>query len=114
MVNRHGILWLALFMTAVRCAWARESGLNVIVVVNQNSTNSLQLGNDYCEKRGVPPQNLFRMTNWTGGSVTWLQSEFEGYLRDPLLTMLNSSGLTNQVQYVLLSMDIPYRVMSGD
>ena len=32
--------------------WAGGSGLNVIVVVNQNSTNSVQLGNDYCEQRG--------------------------------------------------------------
>ena len=47
--------------------WAGGSGVNVIVVVNQNSTNSVQLGNAYCEQRGVPPQNVFRMTNWAGG-----------------------------------------------
>ena len=94
-------------------AWAGGSGLNVLVVVNQNSTNSVQLGNDYCEKRGVPPQNLFRMAGWTGGNISWSLTEFETNLRDPLLTSLASSGLTNQIQYVLLSMDIPYRVQDG-
>jgi len=94
-------------------AWAGGSGLNVVVVVNQNSANSVQLGNDYCEKRGVPPQNLFRMTNWTGVPVAWSRDEFEADLRDPLLAMLAASGLTNQVEYVLLSMDIPYRVLDG-
>ena len=93
--------------------WAGGSGLNVIVVVNQNSTNSVQLGNDYCEQRGVPPQNVFRMTGWTGGAITWNRSNFEAYLRNPLLAMLGSRGLTNQADYVLLSMDIPYRVMDG-
>ena len=111
MVNRLCILWLAVLMTAAPCAWAGDSGLNVIVVVNQNSSNSVQLGNDYCERRGVPPQNLFRMTGWTGGAINWQQSDFESYLLHPLLAMISSRGLTNQAQIVLLSMDIPYRVI---
>jgi uncharacterized protein (TIGR03790 family) len=82
----------------------------VIVVVNQNSTNSVQLGNDYCELRGVPPQNVLRITNWTGANVSWSLTDFDGLLRDPLLGMISSRGLTNQAEFVLLSMDIPYRV----
>ena len=90
--------------------WAGGSGLNVIVVVNQNSTNSLQLGNAYCEQRGVPPQNVFRMTGWTTVPSIWSRPDFEAYLRDPLLAMLADRGLTNQAVYVLLSMDIPFTV----
>jgi len=114
MLKNPGILWLAFLALAAPCAWAGDSGLNVIVVVNQNSSNSLQLGNDYCERRGVPPQNLFRMTGWTNGSINWQQSDFESYLLNPLLAMISSRGLTNQAQIVLLSMDIPYRVINGD
>jgi len=102
------LVWQAL------TAFAGGSGLNVLVVVNQNSTNSVQLGNDYCEKRGVPPQNLFRMTNWTSGNVAWTRTAFETYLLQPLLDRVSSLGLTNQISYVLLSMDIPYRVEEGD
>jgi uncharacterized protein (TIGR03790 family) len=94
-------------------AWAGGSGLNVIVVVNQNSTNSMQLGNDYCERRGVPPQNVLRLTGWTGGSINWSPDDFRSYLQDPLLALVSSRGLTNQSQFVLLSMDIPYRVTDG-
>ena len=101
-------------MAAAPGAQAGESGLNVIVVVNQNSSNSVQLGNDYCERRGVPPQNLFRMTGWTGGTNYWQESDFESYLLNPLLAMVSSGGLTNQAEIVLLSMDIPYGVISGD
>lgn len=92
---------------------AGGSGLNVVVVINQNSTNSVQLGNEYCEKRGLPPQNFFRMTNWTGGRVSWSQSQFETCLRQPLMELLSARGLTNQVQLALLSMDIPYRITEG-
>ena len=61
--------------------WAGGSGFNVIVIVNQNSTDSVQLANDYCEKRDVPPQNVFRMTNWTGGAIEWSRNNFEACLR---------------------------------
>jgi uncharacterized protein (TIGR03790 family) len=90
------------------------SGVNVIVVVNQNSANSVQLGNDYCEKRGVPPQNLLRLTNWTGGAIEWSQADFESALHAPLLAMINTRGLTNQAEFVVLSMDIPYRILASD
>jgi uncharacterized protein (TIGR03790 family) len=87
--------------------------LNVVVVVNQNSTNSVQLGNYYCERRGVPPQNLLRI-NWTGGNASWSRSDFETYLLNPLVAMLSGRGLTNQADYVVLSMDIPYQVTAAD
>ncbi len=104
---------LATLLVATGLAWAGGSGLNVIVVVNQNSTNSVQLGNDYCELRGVPPQNLLRMTGWTGGNIEWSPADFQTYLLDPLLAAVASRGLTNQAQFVVLSMDIPYRVADG-
>jgi uncharacterized protein (TIGR03790 family) len=98
---------------AVGRAGAGGGGLNVIVVVNQNSTNSVQLGNDYCELRGVPPQNLLRLTNWTGGAINWSPAQFTNCLLNPLLAMIAGRRLPNQAQIVLLSMDIPYRVTDG-
>ena len=105
-----GLLLMGAVVFSAGTVWAGGSGLNVIVVVNQNSTNSLQLGNAYCEQRGVPPQNVLRMTGWTTVIDIWSRTDFENYLRDPLLAMLASRGLTNQAVYVLLSMDIPFTV----
>lgn len=89
---------------------AGGSGLNIAVVVNRNSSNSVLLGNYYCERRGVPPQNVLRLTNWSGGRVVWTNSDFEACLVKPLQSMLVSRGLTNQIDFVLLSLDFPYRV----
>ena len=108
------LLSLAAVTLTVGTLWAGGSGLNVIVVVNQNSTNSVQLGNDYCEQRGVPPQNVFRLTGWTNGVVVWSLDDFRTLLRDPLLAMLAGRGLTHQAEYVLLSMDIPHTVADGN
>ena len=102
-----------LFLSALTARlWAGGSGLNVAVVVNQSSTNSIQLGNYYCEKRQVPPQNLLR-TTWPGGNVSWQKSDFQSVILNPLLSMLSARQLTNQIDYVLLSMDFPYRVDSA-
>jgi uncharacterized protein (TIGR03790 family) len=88
------------------------SGLNVVVVVNQNSTNSVQLGNYFCEKRGVPPQNLLRIS-WPGDNISWASTDLGSYLLDPLNAMLATRQLTNQIDYVVLCMDIPFQVLQS-
>lgn len=92
--------------------WAGGSGLNVVVVANSASSNSLALANYYCERRQIPPQNVLRI-DWTGSSVNWSGDQFRAVLAVPLQTMLASRGLSSQVDYVVLSMDIPYRVTAG-
>src|SRR5436190_20600462 len=103
---------LGVVIALVQNGWAGGSGLNVVVVVNQNSTNSVQLGNYYCEKRNVPPQNVLRI-NWPGGNVNWTNSDFNTYLLNPLNAMIAGRGLTNQIDYVVLSMDMPFKVFQG-
>ena len=88
---------------------AGGSGANVLVVVNQDSTNSLELGNYYCEKRGIPPQNLIRVS-WTGGNTTWTYSDYTNVVLNPVLNAIAIRGLTNQIAYVVLSMDFPFQV----
>lgn len=112
MKPRHLITIIILVMTTICSVWAGGSGLNVIVVVNQNSTNSVQLANEYCELRGVPPQNVLRLTNtWSGGAISCTLDEFQTNLFDPLMDLIQSRNLTNQIEYVLLSMDLPYTVI---
>ena len=105
----HHAICGAVFSLGAANLFAGGSGLNVVVVANQNSSNSLQLANYYCERRGVPPQNVVRI-NWTGGKDIWTKSNFESSLLNPLLATLASRQLTNQIDYVVLLMDIPYRV----
>ena len=108
---RLRIIWLALLFSSFSIfrVSAGGSGLNVVVVINQNSSNSVQLGNYYREKRQVPPQNVLRI-NWSGSNIEWTQTDYNNTLLNPFLAMLASRGLTNQIDYVVLSMDIPYRV----
>lgn len=87
------------------------SGLNTLVVVNQNSSDSIALGNYYCERRQIPPENVLRI-NWPGGNTTWDAADFNSVLLQPLLQAIATRGLSNQIHYVVLSMDIPYSTLS--
>jgi uncharacterized protein (TIGR03790 family) len=108
---RSGLLFALAAVASAGTVWAAGSGLNVAVILNQNSTNSIQLANAYCEQRGVPPQNVLRLSwQWSGGSVYCSADEFQNEMLVPLLNMMQSRGLTNQIQFVLLSMDLPYQV----
>lgn len=86
---------------------AGGSGLNTLVVINQNSANSIALGNYYCERRQVPPENVLRIT-WAGDNILWDADQFRTTLLDPLRQAINTRGLSNQIHYVVLSMDLPY------
>jgi len=106
---------LAVAAMSLSCAFgfqvrAGGSGLNTVVVVNQNSTNSCELGNYFCERRQVPPENVLRIT-WPGGNTSWGSADFQASLVAPLLDMLASRQLTNQIDYVVLSMDIPFQTV---
>ena len=92
--------------------FAGGSGLNTIVVVNQNSSNSCELGTYYCQQRQVPPQNVLYI-NWSGTNTMWASNDLQTTLVTPLLNMLASEQLTNQIQYVVLSMDIPFQTSDG-
>ncbi len=112
-----GLHWRMLGLILLNCALlfklhAGGSGLNTIVVVNQTSSNSCALGNYYCQLRQVPPQNVLYI-NWTGGNTLWSSNDFQTNLVTPLLDMLAARQLTNQIEYLVLSMDIPFQTSVG-
>jgi len=93
-------------------AQAGGSGLNTIVVVNQTSSNSCELGNYFCERRQVPPGNVLRIS-WSGGNTLWTSNDLQTNLVIPLLNMLAARQLTNQIDDLVLSMDIPFQTGFG-
>ncbi|MBI3880774.1 MAG: TIGR03790 family protein [Verrucomicrobia bacterium] len=91
---------------------AGGSGYNVVVIVNTLSSNSLALANYYCERRGVPPENILRVQyNYAPTDIA--DTTFTNVLLNPLTNLLATRGLTSQVDAVVLSMDLPYRIIAA-
>jgi uncharacterized protein (TIGR03790 family) len=104
---------MALLMCALAAnVYAGGSGLNTVVIINQASSNSCELGNYFCERRQVPPENVLYIT-WPGSNISWSSNDFQAILLNPLLAMLPARQLTNQIDYVVLSMDIPFQTLNG-
>lgn len=105
-----GLLVLAL-TTCLTNAFAGGSGLNTLLVINQQNPDSLVLGNYYAEKRRIPPANILRI-DWPGGPIAWSEAQFQTTLLTPLDAHLAANALTNQIDFVVLSMGIPFQVVS--
>jgi uncharacterized protein (TIGR03790 family) len=104
---------IALLICALAAnVYAGGSGLNTAVIINQASSNSCELGNYFCERRQVPPENVLYIT-WPGSNISWSSNDFQTVLLNPLLAMLPDRQLTNQIDYVVLSMDIPFQTLNG-
>lgn len=105
------LCWLTVMAPSLACAGG--SSLNVVVIANEVSPDSLELANYYVEQRQVPPENLLRIS-WSGGNVQWTRTEFVALLLNPLLSFLaEDAQRSNQIHVVVLCMDIPYRVVDG-
>ncbi len=82
---------------------------NVLIVVNDNSLESLELGQYYRQKRGIPEKNIFHVrTSPTNFNISTVA--FTNEIRKPVLDYLAASGLSNQIDYIVFSRNIPYRV----
>ena len=92
---------------------AGGSGLNTVVIVNQASSNSCEVGNYFCERRQVPPGK--RPPHQLAGLEYLLDHQrFPNRPADPsLLNMLAAGQLTNQIDYIVLSTDIPFQTSLG-
>ena len=107
-----GSLCLFLWLLSACPAWSGGSGINTLVVVNSRSPDSIEIGNYFAEQRQVPPENVVRI-DWTGGNGNWTATQCSNVLLNPVLTALTERSLTGQIQFIVLSMDIPFRTGSG-
>jgi len=64
-----------------------------------------ELGQLFLRSPQSPAGKRLRIA-WPGGNISWSSSDFQNYLVNPLLNMLAARQLTNQIDYVVLSMDI--------
>ena len=103
-----GIKWMWLWVAMAPAVLAGGSPLRTLVVVNQNSDRSLELGRYYAEQRGIPDHQILAIDTFVSNNVEL--AVYSNQIEGPILGYLADSGLSNQIDRVVFSMDIPYRV----
>lgn len=82
---------------------------NVLLVVNENSQDSLTIANYYVRLRDIPPANVLYL-DWQGDAVMTASETFRDQILKPILETIDERGLAAQIEYVVYSSDFPFRV----
>ena len=99
---------LALLWLAPRL-FAGGGPFNTLVVVNTNSADSVELGEYYAEKHGIPDHQICSVGIATN-LATLTTNEFYSLLRNPITNHIATNGLSGQIDYLVLCQDFPTRI----
>lgn len=83
----------------------------VLVVVNDASPESLELGQYYQDQRAIPERNICHVNTTTNYSIEL--TDFTNDIANVVRSYISSAGLSNQIDYVVFTRGMPYRVYSG-
>ena len=85
-----------------------QTGENVVVVINETSPASVQIGEYYARARAVPSDQVVRVKTVTTDTIQ--RPEYERNLEGPLITHLLKKNLQDRVLYVVLTKGVPLRI----
>ncbi len=117
---RRKTQWVGLLITAglilavVGSALAGGGPEGVVVVVNEDSWASLAVANEFVHLRKIPPNNVIYLsggTNWAFDSISI--EGFRKHILKPVLEEIKKRNLHRQVDYIVYSADVPYRISMG-
>ncbi|MBI5773062.1 MAG: TIGR03790 family protein [Verrucomicrobia bacterium] len=105
-------------LLAAASAVAGGGPQNVLLIVNGQSQASLEIASHYQQLRNLPEDNILHLAGsntaafYTGGDLrrTLTVASFRTNVLWPALNYLRARGLSNQVDYLVYSTDIPTRI----
>jgi len=100
---------LAILFASPPVLFASGKAFNTLVVVNTNSTNSIDLGNYYAKAHGIPNHHICSLGIATN-LATLTSNEFQTLVRGPITNHIATENLIGQIDFVVLCQDLPTRV----
>ena len=101
---------LAASMLVSASAWCAKPG-NVLVIINDNSPVSREIGAYYAAKRKVPAKNVVHIKCTTKETIDI--PEYQNHIEKPVKAHLAKKGLRNYVDYLVLTKGVPTRLGRG-
>lgn len=89
------------------CASSSKGPENVLIIVNTGSPDSLEVGRYYAARRAIPARNLCKITCPTDEEIK--DEVYISSIRDPIRAYLKSAGLSEKIDYIVLTRGIPIR-----
>ncbi len=82
---------------------------NVLIVVNDNSALSREIGEYYARRRGVPGKNICRIRTTQKESIA--RSDYDREIAAPIADFLRANQLVESVLYIVTTAGVPLRVL---
>ena len=101
------ILFIACLLLASRSAEAQGPD-NVLLVINEKSPASVEIGEYYAARRGLRPNHVLRLD--TAATETIQRSDYNRTIDLPIGAWLTRESLQDEVLYIVLTKGIPLRI----
>jgi uncharacterized protein (TIGR03790 family) len=85
---------------------------NVLVVVNERSEESLEIGQHYLRGRDIPESNVCRLDTSTSFSVS--KDVYQSEIEQPVLDCIAASPHADRIDYLVLTRGLPIRAHFPD
>ena len=102
-----GLLSLSLLLASPTLARA-QTAENVLVVINENSDASVLIGEYYAKRRGVPPEQVVRITTEVADEIS--RAAFSRQIETPVARWLRRNRAQDRILYLVLTKGVPLRV----
>ena len=97
---------MALFCSSIPAE--AQSGDNVLVVINEKSAASKQVGEYYVRKRAVPDSNVVRISTTEDEMISRLA--FDTGVHAPIANAITTKSLQDRILYIVLTKGVPLRI----
>jgi uncharacterized protein (TIGR03790 family) len=85
-----------------------QSPENVLLILNESSPVSLEVGQYYAQKRGIPEQNVLRVKTAQTDEIS--REDFSRQIENPIAVWLNKNAAQDRILYFVLTKGMPLRV----
>ncbi len=101
-------LGFILAISLLPSAMHAQGAANVLLVVNEASPISLEIGQYYAQKRGIPAANTLRLKTVTDDSID--RAVYERTVEAPISSWLARNSAQDRTLYIVLTKGIPLRI----
>jgi uncharacterized protein (TIGR03790 family) len=81
---------------------------NILVVLNEASATSLDIGMYYAQKRGIPKTNLVRVKTTVDENIS--REDFDRQIHTPIANWLTRNSAQDRILYIIVTKGIPIRI----
>lgn len=80
---------------------------DVLLVINDNSADSIDIGNYFKAQRSIPDNHVVHISCTTSDDIAL--ADFTTYIRTPIENFITTNGLTDSINYIVTTKGIPLR-----